>query len=172
MKQAPENYTCPYCRWSKSHVPANVREEEDLLSRKYLDSDIENTYWLETKKKFKVNICRKCERNLKVRSRILWSLLTCMLCGVGLGVIGIVLEKVITEPWIDTASQYAVAIGLAAGAILVLFRLLWKFFGPSRPHVDFKRASECNALAPLYTAEELAERARLMELFDSSKKES
>lgn len=148
-----ENYTCPYCKWSHSHSWSNTRVEADTISREYLGADIEKTYWLEKKKKFKVRICSKCEKNLKIRSNIItFLLMLSLVCGF-VGIVGYVANRLFQSPIVEDIAIYTFGIGLALSFVLFIFYLLWKIFGPSRAHVNFERSKKCNALAPLETTD-------------------
>lgn len=141
-----ENYTCPYCKWTHSHSWSHFREEEDLIESKYLGQDLNKTYWLETKKKFKVKICSKCDRNLKIRRWIIGILLFMYTGFILVGILGIVTNWIFQSPMIDKIGMYFFSIGLFLGFVLFMFWILWKVLGPSRAHVNFERSRKYNAL--------------------------
>lgn len=146
MNQDSADYTCPYCRWNVSHTWSQTREEEELIDRKYLGEDIEKTYFLDTKHKFKVKICSKCAKALKVRSNIIWTLFSITILAVAVALIVALTEKFFTSDIVDKIGLYSVYVIVIAGSALVLFRLLWRILGPSRAHVKFERARNCNAI--------------------------
>lgn len=148
MKQEIKNYTCPYCRWTKHHTPAHIREEEELIKREYAGQDYTNTYWRETKKKYQVYACEHCQRNLKIRSRVIWSLFACGMVGMGIAIVLAFVERFYSSPLIDTIAKYSIMSGLAILSLLALIWILWKILGPSRVHVKYNRAKECNAIVP------------------------
>lgn len=133
----------------KSHDRSHVREEEEVLKSEYMGYDVENTYWLETKKKFKVYICDKCHKRLKLRSNVMATLFLFEIVLTALAVAGIVAENIFDSALLDDVTTYAAGIAFACAGIHVLFWLLWKIAGPSRVHVKYERAGKCNALAPI-----------------------
>lgn len=148
MKQENDIYTCPYCRWSHSHTWIDIREEEELIKSDYIGSDFGKTYYLDTKRKFNVRICNKCNKYLKIRHYIILPLLIASLTGFIVAMVAILLEKTLSYDIIDRIGMYSLAIGFTIGFILFLFYILWWIIGPSRAHVKFDRAKKSNALEP------------------------
>lgn len=144
-----DNYTCPYCRWGKSHSWSGIRADEEVLKSEYVGMDAANTYYLDTKRKYMVKICPRCERSLKVRSTVLWTLMGCGMALVAVALVCIVLEMFAEWPAVDTVGKWTGTIGMGFAALTALFWALWKVAGPSRPHVKYDKAEKCNALAPI-----------------------
>ena len=146
MEKDFSKYTCPYCRWHKSHSWTHFHEEEEVINSQYLGQDFNMICYLDTKKIFKAKICNKCNRYLKIRTWIIGILLMVFtVCPV----IGFLL--LLINNWIDYSSTgivglYLFGIGFSSGGVLFLFWILWKIIGPARAHVSFDRASKCNAL--------------------------
>lgn len=141
-------YTCPYCRWNKSHTWTELRPEEKLLNRKVIAENYDSTLYLDTKQKYRVRICRRCSRALKIRDYVLLISLLLILCSFVVGMALQFVYKLTDNPIIGTYSHYAIAamtgVALFAGA----FWLLWKIAHRTRVHVTFDKASQCNAIEP------------------------
>lgn len=146
MEKNDLNYTCPFCRWNKSHSWTHFQEEEEVIDSQYLGQEFNTTYYLETKKKFKVKICSNCYRYLKIRTWIIRILLAIFCVCILIGFILSLINNWIDSSSVDKIGMYLVATGFIVGFVLFLFWILWKMLAPTRAHVSFERAFKCNAL--------------------------
>lgn len=144
----PENYTCPYCRFTPNTRPAHIREEEEVLDSRYCGSDLERDYYLEKKRKYDVYICDKCHGFLKMRTKILECLSGLAILGGGVAVLGVLVGFVYSSEQVENITFYTFAFALICFCLAGIFLVLWKIAGPSRAHVKYERALTCNAVFP------------------------
>ncbi len=149
MNSNTADYTCPYCRWSKSRSWSAIREEEELVNREYVGQNFNKTYYLDTKRKFNVKICPKCHKALKVRSYIIWTLFALMIIATAVTIVVSLIRDLFPSDTLEHIGHGSVYVLIITVPALVLFWLLWKILGPARAHVKFDRAKNCNALAPV-----------------------
>ena len=141
-------YTCPYCRWNKSHTWTELRPEEKLLDRKVVAENYDSTLYLDTKQKYRVRICRRCSRALKIRDYILAVLIALMTLSFIPGIALLVVNKFVKSNTLETIADYGLGTAIGSLAVAGAFWFIWKIAHRTRVHVTFDDARQCNAIEP------------------------
>lgn len=127
------NTCCPYCRWSKSFILTDVKDEKEEIKFTMLT----HTKYQRTYKKYRVKICQQCNSWINFKEKFYHILFI-------VGLFSLILSLLL----FFVQSVRIIFLGLFSLCVLLglLFWILWEIIGPTRSHVSYERATKYNAL--------------------------